>query len=69
MSRAAGNEAHSNGVEKQEIGRRGQVGPPVHSYLKHREHQQTQLSVIANLCPSFAVGMCGQSPNAGMVPL
>jgi hypothetical protein len=36
--------------------------------LKHREHQQTQLSVIANLCPSLAVGMCGQSPERGNGP-
>jgi hypothetical protein len=36
--------------------------------LKHREHQQTQLTVIANLCPSFAVGMCGQSPERGNGP-
>jgi hypothetical protein len=36
-----------NGGEKQEIGRREQVRPPIHSYLKRGQRQQTQLTVIA----------------------
>jgi hypothetical protein len=37
----------SDGGEKQEIRRREQVRPPVPSYLKCRERQQTQLTLIA----------------------
>jgi hypothetical protein len=40
-------ETRPNGGEKQEIGRREQVRPPIHSYLKRRQRQQTPLTVIA----------------------
>src|ERR1700722_20714170 len=44
-------ETRPNGGEKQEIGRREQVRPPIHSYSKRRQRQQNATDRDRQLMP------------------